>query len=251
MQRYENNKLTINVSANKSNYTQRNNEYIHRNSSGVIEVKASTMCNVTSIVMAAEYNGWNFPKGDFHQPEDNFAEFIMKSEEVAQYYKTTMPSMYADWKAGRGNYYTPNEVHAVLAYAFNQWVGCSKADTFKDNVTIDELIDHLLNDKALVISGRFCGLGHIVTLVGVEYDIFNVDSVRNVESALQFIKENKIRPTNWIIDDPYGDYHTNYNPSSKGNDIKIPHKDFIKMIKPENNEVVKWAHIISKGAATI
>lgn len=256
MQIFQNNKLIINVSDGKVNYSQRNNQYIHRNSRGEIDVKASTMCNVTSIVMAAEYNGWKLPKGKFAQPEDNFADFLMNSVDVDLFYKTKMPSLYADYKAekrddkGRPAYYTPNEIHAVLAHAFNLWIGCSTADTFRDYVKLDEIIDLLLQNRALVISGNFNDLGHIVTLVGCEYTVAHSD-VFNVESALKFIKDNNIRPDNWIIDDPYGNYKLGYPANASGNDIRVPHADFVKIIKPCGDNLAKWAHIIASGAAVI
>lgn len=256
MQLYQNQTLLINVSTGKINSSQRNNEYVHRNSSGQIDVSASTMCNFTSLVMAAEYNGWTLPTGNFRQPEDNFAAFTMNSVDVDLFYKTKMPSLYADYKMekldenGKIAYYTPNEVHAVLAYAFNLWVGCTNADTFKTNVKLDEILEHLLQNRALVLSGIFNGLGHVVTLVGCEFDV-KTPEVFNVESALKFIKENNLRPKNWIIDDPYGNYHNGYTPGQSGNDIKVPHADFVKMIKPCGDNLAKWAHIIQNGAAVI
>lgn len=260
-QKIENGKLIINVSDNKENYSQKNNQFIHEimwNGKTVADVKASTMCNVTSICMALDYNGWVFPDlGKWKQPEDALGDFIMKSAEVDEYYKTKMPALYKDYatkkcheKDGKVivDYYTPNEVHAVLAYGVNKWLGC-EVDTFKENADIFDILKELINGKACVISGVFNGLHHIVTLVGAEWLLNGYSG--NVYGAINSIAEAKKMPQTIIIDDPYGDFRQGYKTGFSGNDIKIPFNDFIKMIKPVGNAKIKMCHFIKSGAAVV
>lgn len=256
MQRIERGYLVINVSDNKDNYGQRNNKYVHKNCNGITDVSAGTMCNGTSEVMAADYDGWKFPDGKFEQPEDNFLDFMMSSKEVDDYYRTAMPTLYADYKKeilnekGKPAYYTPNEVHKVLAFAFNKWMG-SEVVTFKENVAIIDLIKELVEGRACVLSGKFNKLNHIVCLVGAKWKVTKEDATPAQLNALieQIVEQGKM-PDSFIIDDPYGDYHTDYM-VAKGNDIEVPFADFIHIFKPIDNASVKMAHIFKSGAATI
>lgn len=260
MQKYENKVLHVDVSDGKANYSQRNNQYVHKNKKGMIDVQGSTMCNVTSICMALDYNGWQFPKGPFAQPEDNLCKFLMESKEVDAYYKKVAPASWKEYneckttvnKAGKTivDYYTPNEYHPVLAYATNLWLGCT-ADIYADNVDIFDIINELLEGRACVISGNFNGLGHIVTLVGCEW---NVDAAgKSVYDLLKFICEKKVLPTKFIIDDPYGKWNApkGYASGESGNNATLTRDEFMRMIKPENNQKVKRCHKIKLGSATV
>lgn len=240
--------LIFNVSDNKANYSQRNNEYKWYGN-GDAKVTASTMCNLTSMCMAADYMGYNFPDGKYDQPEDNAADFTMKSPEVDAYYKAKMPAMYADYKAGKEGCYTPNEIHAVLSYAMNLWMGCQMTQ-FIDNMPIKDMLTKLTYDnEPMVISGKFDKLSHIVVLVGAIYKN-NLGTVNpTLEQAYESIKINK--PLYMIYDDPWGCTYNYADTTKKGNDVIIPYKKFISDIKPFNNETIKWAHTFNKPAATI
>ena len=255
MQKFENNFLVVNVSDNKENYSQRNNTYIHKNNKGVTDVSASTMCNVTSICQALDYNGWKFPNlGKFKQPEDALADFILKSPEVDQFYKTKMPELYKDYREGKLDknkkpaYYTPNELHACLAYGTNLWLGCTNAVTFKDSCSIFDIVKELIEGRACVVSGNFNGFGHIVTLVGARWNYKDTKG-KTPAQALKEIIDKKILPTSWIIDDPYGDFRQKYKVGVSGNDVIMTADQFYSMLKPLNNSAVKWCHIIKSGAA--
>ena len=258
MQKIENGQFIVNNADSDQHYSQRNNQFVQKNSKGMVEVNAASMCNVTSLVMTADINGWKFPSGKYSQPEDNLMDFISKSKEVDKYYKKTMPVMYNDWKkckltpSGKIDYYTPNEVHAVLAYGFNLWVGCSTADTFRENVTIPEIVNELLEGRAVTISGLFSGLHHIVSLVGAKWDLSRQYTATNntVPKILQGIKAQHIAPATFIINDPYGDYH-NYSAGKSGRGIELTYNQFIEMVKPLNNYNIKMAHFVKSGAATI
>jgi hypothetical protein len=57
--------VIINVSEGKKHYNQRNNV-----------LRPYESCNVTSMVMALSYLGYDFPPGEYEQPEDNLRSFI-------------------------------------------------------------------------------------------------------------------------------------------------------------------------------
>jgi hypothetical protein len=215
-------------------------------------VSSLTECNVTAMVMALDYAGWVFPKGIYDQPEDNLCSFIFSNEEVLEEYKRAMPVLYKQFIDGEKDAYTPNEVHVILAFAANKWLGASKAVQFSDHRNISDIFDQIVNHNLPVImsgsfpyknsSGKDTILNHINVIVGLEYDgayIYN-------PTPGDFLK---ISPLNVIIDDPYGDVYNNFGVSSNRNDIKIPYKDFIKWYKPVNDISCKMAHFITKPAA--
>lgn len=257
MQRFNGNKLIINVSDNKENYSQRNNKYVHINKKGVKDVYSLTTCNGTSICQALDFNGWIFPKSEkWNQPEDSLVESIMTSPEVDARYKAKMPGLYKDYKEckmtkdGKPDYYTPNEIHDLLAFGTNQWLGCSSAVRFVENADIWDIIRELVNGRACVISGRFNGLNHIVTLVGCVWNFKEVPK-SSLNKTISSLISNRTMPTGFIIDDPYGDFHKGYKQGYSGNDIEMTTEEFYANIKPLGNTQVKMCHFISNGVATV
>lgn len=253
-QKLEKNKFIVNVSDNKENYSQKNNQYTHANSKGVLDVKAATMCNFTSVCMALDYNGHQFPDlGKWTQPEDALADFTMTSKEVDDFYAKYAPALYKDYKKevldskGKPAYYTPNEVHKVLEFATNLWLK-DDIDNFRENVDIFDILKELINGRACVISGVFNGLHHIVTLVGAEWNFVSSASIYNIVNSI--FQTHKL-PDTFIIDDPYGDFRKQYQNGFSGNDIRLSTKEFLSMIKPVGNEVVKMAHFIKSGPAIV
>jgi hypothetical protein len=188
--------MHINISAGKANYSQRNNEVDPMNS-----------CNVTSMVMALDYLGYEFPAGPHEQPEDNLHTFLTDHE--------LRPT-----------------VHAELSQGVNMWMG-KLVTNFATNRPIMSLFDELRNDRPVVISGDFPGyprvlakpLGHIVVLVGADFD-----DAGNI--------------TQVIIDDPYGDTMNNWQGS--GNDVVLPWGLFLSWIKYVGDPVKKWGHFFKK-----
>jgi hypothetical protein len=247
------------------NYSQRDNEFKYIHPITKVEMASGlTMCNVTAYCEAAEINNFRFPGGSFKQPEDNFCDFLFNSKEVMAYYKQKMPAMYDAFERGDKNAYSPNEVHTVLAYAFNKWMGCSDTKpiaTFKDNAQILDILSEIIEkDSAVVMSGTFPykynngtvgTIGHINVLVGLEYskELLEKNNI-NTKGLNSVTSLKKVRPTNFIFDDPYGNLYKNFEPGT-GNDVKIPYADFIKYYKPLNDINTKYAHIFSKAAATI
>ena len=49
--------------------------------------------------------------------------------------------------------------------------------------------------------------------------------------------------THFIIDDPYGNYHTSYE-SHKGNNVIMRKTEFLLYMNPGGNHAMKWAHLI-------
>lgn len=253
----ENKILTIDISANKSNYSQRNNEYTHKYGK-ILEVSGNTMCNVTAMCQSLDYNGFMFPPGNYTQPEDNLAAFIMNDPRVDEYYKTCAPILYRDYKSkkltskGERNYYTPNEVHCVLAHATNLWLRTT-AVTFKENCLITDIVQELIEGRSCVISGIFNGLGHIVSLVGAEWKLGDVASHISISTMLKSIVSNGALPNTFIIDDPYGKWNApeGYKSKVSGNNSTLSQQEFMQMIKPINNYRIKMCHLIKSGASTI
>lgn len=256
MQKFIDNQLIINVSDNKENYSQRNNKYIHTNKKGVKDVYYGSTCNTTSICQALDYNGWIFPDlGKWTQPEDALSEYITTSSDVDLRYKTKMPTLYKEYKEekmtnGKVDYYTPNEIHDLLAFGTNKWLGVTNAITFKENADIWDIIKELINGRACVISGKFNNLNHIVTLVGCFWNFKEIPKI-SMNKLISTIVSEKRMPAGFIIDDPWGDFHYKYKAGISGNDIRMTTDEFYSMIKPFGNTQIKMCHFIQNGAAIV
>jgi hypothetical protein len=202
-----------NNSAGKPYYTQRNNK-----------IKPEESCNVTSMINALSTAGWPVeemtPEGI--QPEDHLLRFIM-----------TDPICLAKWKkldpAGK---IPPNEWHEVLALGANRMIQNagykSSPVTFYGNLDEQTIVSAIDDGGAAVVSGSFLlknskKLDHVVSIVG-------------------YTLEKKESGNDFVLDDPWGDYHTGYA-NHKGDDIVMPWDDFVKIIKPVLSQV-KYGHII-------
>ena len=156
--------------------------------------------------------------------------------------------MFKEFKMGTKGCYTPNEVHSVLAYAFNRWIGRKDKPsvTFRDDVTLFELLKELKEGRAVVMSGRFpyngkngpTEIGHINTLVGIDTGVIN-----HIDPLLKY------KPVKFIFDDPWGSVHQNFAPGT-GDDVELDYEQFIKWYK-NCGSTIKWAHIFKSAAATI
>lgn len=209
--------LTVNVSAGKINSSQRNNE-----------IRGTSACNVTSAAMFIEYNE---PKLPFVPKDTQLEDFLMATligkggyEEMFRVAETLYPD------------YTPNEVHACLAWGINRVCGYPVAK-FKSNWKLEEIVFSLVMGKAVIVSGKFGNLHHIVCLVGfqtTQEDIFTVPTPDGVNLT-------KIR--NFIIDDPWGNPNTDYK-DTHGNDVLMSYRNFVDTIKPQG-QLLKWGHLHS------
>jgi hypothetical protein len=190
----------------RPNYSQRNNE-----------VKPFESCNVTSMVMALSYLGYEFPKGKYRQPEDNLRFHIENDMYCKRYYQEYCVKN--PWAKG----IPAVQIHDVLNWGTNNWMG-AQVTHFQWAVRIDEMINEIKCGRPVVISGTFPRegkepLGHIVVLVG-----FN-DETREV-----------------CYDDPYGKTYE-WAPDVSGNDTWVSWELFIRDIKEPGNALVKWGHL--------
>ena len=201
----------VNNSLGKPYYTQRNNT-----------IKPGSACNVTSMIAALSAAGWPVEgfAPDGGQPEDALMRFIMTDSVTLNRWKQVDP---------KGEI-PPNEWHPVLAFGTNRWLRTfaieSAPVTFHETARREDIIAAVDAKGAAVISGRFPREGakpldHVVAVVGYG----------NEAGVFYF-----------IIDDPWGDYHTGYT-SHNGRNIRLPEADFYALVKPLGQER-KWAHII-------
>jgi hypothetical protein len=190
----------INISKGKINFSQRNNE-----------IMPLQTCQVTSMVMGLSYIGWEFPKGEYEQPEDNLKAYFTKQ--------------------GKNP-----EIHADLAEYTNRWIG-KIAVSFSTKRMMSQIINEIVEGRPVVMSGQFPGfpnrrvqpLGHIVCLVGCEWQPSNA--------------ENPVAsPDFFIIDDPYGNTMNDWKGS--GNDIRLDAGTFYDWMKPEKDQGIKWGHFL-------
>jgi hypothetical protein len=248
---------TFDSSFGKDNYSQRNNlfKWVHPKNPK-LTMDSNSECNVTSIVMAFDYAGWKFPKDSkYSQPEDALCNFIFTNQEVLNFYKTKMPAMYEAFERGDTDAYTPNLVHDVLAFGANKWVGCTKAVEFSASRSIKSIFNRIIiNNLPVVMSGTFpyinstgkkTTIGHINVLVGLEYEL---KSDTPKEEDFDF---DKIKPVSLILDDPFGDLHSNFSATSNRNNIKISYDEFITYYKPLNDINIKFGHFIAPAAALV
>lgn len=171
-------------------YTQRNNLHY-----------PDETCWPTSTVQALHIRDIAMPNGKYAQSEDNLAEFCMKDSRVMRYHGKVDPT----------HEYHPWQVHDVLCYAVNLWVGrdvCERK-VFNGSADLRRFIDE---GRCVVISGRFpyysgMPINHAICVCG-----YNDDG--------------------YIICDPYGDYRTLYaDGSTCARAITMPYKDFDAYMK--------------------
>lgn len=236
--------IYYNVDENKINYTQRNNKYRFGDNNRNAKTNYATTCNVTSICMALDYAGFKFPNGEFEQPEDNLAKFIMESDLVDSEYAKRYPAMYKAYKNDEPGCYTPNEIHKLLEIGTNEWMG-TKVDTFSDSTPMMDIIEDIVDRQLpVVMSGTFpqkkangtiVNYFHIVCLTGVAF-----------EEEYSGLTD----PAYYIIDDPWGWTH-NYAAGKSGNDVPLTRDQFNAWLKPVNNTKIKFAHRFEKPVAVI
>ena len=195
-----------NYSKDSEYHTQRNNAVVPYSS-----------CNTTSLVMALKQARWPIPERGM-QPEDDLSKFLQTPEAHAKL-KDLAP-----WFVGT---FPPQEVHATLEWGTNEWMK-GTADRFTLGATSKDLVMALSTGGGAVLSGRFPregapDMGHIVSLAG-------------------FVRKNG-EITHWVIDDPYGDWHSNYQ-NHHGNDIAYTHDEFDTIFRRDTG--FYWAHLIRR-----
>lgn len=241
--------MRFNLGRDEDYYSQRNNQY--KKTIGASKMEASCMCNVTVLCEGFDVGGWYLPSGEYKQPEDNLCDYVVKeSEKEDSYYAKHFPAMWKDWVHGKKDAYWPNEVHEVLAHEVNKWFGCSNADKFRTNVTMEEIVKQLfINRMPIPISVKFGKLNHIVLLTGFE------TSIGDDFTFLRALDEGTgLGIQKFIYDDPYGafDWKTLTYPTNRGsgNNQELSVKQFKDNVKPLG-ALEKWAHILQKPAAIV
>jgi len=223
------------------------------------------ICNITSMAMMLQYNGVldidGYEKDNSILFIDDVYRFINTNDDVIDYYYQVNPVLFKNWFYSykkeqikrRKDVYTPNEVHAVLSYGMNKYIFDKMPDKyvlvdknkyvdkkichFTENVDVTTIVEELLLGRTVVCSGVFNKLGHVVCVVGVEL-LRNYYIDEETKAILTPIELRDVK--NFIIDDPYGDYHKSYT-ERKGNDINMKFDDFINIMKPRDS-MRKWVH---------
>lgn len=181
-------------------------------------------CNTTSMIMALKQAGviLHFPPD--MQPEDYLTAFLTTPEAYRKM-KELAPWFFSQ-ETGKA-LHPPNEVHVMLEWAVNTLLQ-RKADRFSEKVPVETIVEHLKNGGGVVLTGEFRlikkKLGHIVSLAG-------------------FITDDSEKITDYIIDDPYGNFRTDYT-DHRGNDTIMSQDEFTTTFKPVGNEKIKWAHLV-------
>lgn len=196
--------MVCNFSKDSEYHTQINNKFVPHES-----------CNTTSMVMALKQAGIKLPphKG---QPEDALTA-LLKTKEAYEKQEELAP-----WSI---NKFQPQEVHMVLQWGVNKWIG-HNVDEFISDAKLSDLREILDDGKGIVISGTFplqnTELHHMVSLAG-------------------YIIEDKI--THYIIDDPYGDWLTRYA-NNHGNNIPLSVETFDAIFNKGLGKY--WIHIVGE-----
>lgn len=217
---------TINRSRDSDYHTQRNNRrYPH------------AACNVTAYVMAAKQAGIQIAHPEDVQPEDFFMQYL-RTEDFYRRIRGRYPWAFETLADGSVRYfYQPNEIHELLAEGFNELAGRTVA-RFTTEATRADLALAILDGAGVVVSGSFPYRGgylnHVVSLAGFR------TNQRNLAGDL-----DPAEIAQWIIDDPYGDFHTDYH-DHRGNNVTITVSEWREILKPRRRLNHKWAHIIRR-----
>lgn len=243
--------ITVNVSSNFVNRSQRNNE-INPNSS----------CGPTNMIQGLQYSGWIWNDSIFpelSQPEDKLTKFCRTDKETLLYFERKYKNLYDNWlkeakeiadknnkeiwEVETINAYSPNEIHDVMNFATNRFLGYSTEDISNGygatkflqedkeygSSTIIKILGELRDGLPVVSSVKFGKCGHYVTIVGYTY-----------------YEGKPFDPVDIIIDNTYGrfNFETNKYDYVSGNDEYIPFEVFKGMLKP-------FGHFFKKGVETI
>lgn len=233
--------IVFNVSDGFDNWSQRNSKYIFSKGNNVINW--ADLCNVhayTDFLEIVKADIDNNKYAEFSRLPDKLAKHLCESKDVDDYYKSFAYSYWEDWDKGKSDSYSPCEVHGVLCFGVNNFIG-KTISKFDANYKIENIIyDIAIRNKPVITSGKYCGMNHVVCLVGAAWEKDKIESsLSNTAKFEKFIK--KTAPDYMIIDDPWGDMTTNYS-SKIGNDCFVEWDDFISNTKPLNNKEVKYAH---------
>ncbi len=214
--------VDIDVSTGKPYHTQINNRKV-----------PMAACNTTSSVMFLIDNGVELPDTGDEQEEDVLTG-ITESPEAYEAMRRMAPWAFRPFRTGRPTY-PPAQVHVMLDWAMERWIG-RKLSIFREDVSLEELVNELVHGRAAIINGKFTPGGHVVELVGLR-------SRQDDLGLARWPKDVDLRAIEWWrIDGPYGNYHTGYE-DPRGNGVTIPFDLFNNLTNDYGNADRKWAHL--------
>lgn len=201
--------MTVNKSKDIDYHSQRNNLIVPFES-----------CNTTSAIMALKQARIHVPEVEGRQPEDVLSE-LLRTNEAYDEMKIRAPWAF-DFT---GPVYPPQQVHTMLEWGVNKYIG-EDVDTFGTHWVREDLLAEINLGGGVILSGVFPmnnrgELRHIVSLAGYS---------RNGEWL-------------WIIDDPYGNWHTGYK-DQHGNNVPLSVDEFDTIFLRRSNTY--WAHMVRK-----
>lgn len=253
--------IEFNVSKGFDNYSQRNNE-----------IDSNNVCGPTNFIQGFTYSGWSWDNSmypELKQPEDKLTKFVRTNKEVLKYYETHYGPMYRNWisestklaKEQKKEYwqvacidsYPPNEVHDVMSFGANLFIGYTAQDIqdlqrrpvtrFYNEFDENEVIWQICKGLPVIssVDPFKRGGGHYITIVGFVADDDFQKPVNYADRAN--IDFSKIKE--YIIDNTYGkfDFVNKKYIAVSGNDEHIERSKFKEIIKPVS-------HYFSAGAAT-
>lgn len=179
-------------------------------------------CGPTSDANALVTSAIDVKVPEGRQLEDMITEVLMTPEAKAYLKKLDPKAAYNPWNTSY-----------CLAWAVNKLVGRQVSKV--EQMGIAEMIYHIISQScAIVVGTKFTDAGHFVCIVGFvteQDDILTAGSSHDI---------NVPGITHIIIDDSWGDFTTKYK-SKNGNDVKIPIKDFNKLVM--NSGITKTCQV--------
>ena len=234
-------KKTFKCNLNKDNYLQNN------------KINLENKTTVSSMLIALDYAGYKFPIiKDDEKIEDVFLNFCFKNKEVLDFYKNLSPTMFDAWYEEYSssketdlkeiefkNSYPPTEVHSVLSYATNKFLGIENATTFNSSATLQEIIKELTEYKPVIVSAEFGKNNYTLCLTGVV-----LETNDNGESWT---------PVKFYADDIFGKYdipNEKYLEGLSGIDSEYLADDLIPTLKSKSSQF-KYAHFFNLSTPVV
>ncbi len=200
-------------------------------------------CNTTSMAMALYQAGYPLQEVEDRKGEPT-EDLLMKDLRSATAYE----EMNRDFPWAKNNF-SPSQVHGMLERYTNRFVHREILDkkgirhqrivTFRTDVPTPIALSYVYSGWGAVMSGDFdlsdgTTLGHIVSVSGavIRAGVENVDIEQIAFEDIESV----------IVDDPYGDFYTDYR-NHEGANIHMDRADFLRIMK-KTGSAYKWAHLI-------
>lgn len=209
-------KITINNSKAEKFHKQTNNDR-----------SPFVTCFPSSMINAAETVRVIFPEEPaktsyYTQEEDQYDWFLHTDPDVVNFWNQPQYKHLLDVGSD------PREIWDVEHYAFNKWVGHDVCK-LTYNLTVEKILEVINNGGAVVTSGIFNNLRHLVCIVGY--------IANRVEGNLDKTAKDASQITDFIVDDSYGNPHTGYKPVGvNGNDVVWDKNEFLDRIRKDGGK---------------